>query len=67
MTTTSLKSGYLVATDKHPVRIYDTLKEAEEHINYQRKIMNSKTTWYIVEIKLSNWKTFKYEQEIQNL
>lgn len=62
MRTSSLKSGYMVATDEHPVRIYDTLKEAEEHINYQRRIMNSKATWYIVEIKLSNWKTFKYTE-----
>lgn len=54
MRTSSLKSGYMVATDEHPVRIYDTLKEAEEHINCQRRIMNSKATWYIVEIKLSN-------------
>ena len=67
MTTSSLKSGYLVATDEHPVCIYDTLKEAEEHINFQRTIMGSKATWYIVEIKLSNWKTYKYEQEIQSL
>lgn len=67
MTTSSLKSGYLVATDERPVCIYDTFKEAEEHINFQRTIMDSKKTWYIVEIKLSNWKTYKYEQEIQSL
>lgn len=51
----------MVATDEHPVCIYSTLKEAEEHINFQRAKMNSKSTWYIVEIKLSNWKTFKAE------
>lgn len=67
MTTSSLKSGYLVATDERPVCIYDTLKEAEEHINFQRTIMNSKATWYIVHIKLSDWKTFKYDKEIQSL
>ena len=61
MTTSSLKSGYLVATNENLVRIYDTLKEAEEHINFQRTIMGSKATWYIVEIKLSNWKAYKYE------
>lgn len=49
MTTSSLKSGYLVATNEHLVRIYDTLKEAEEHINFQRTIMGSKATWYINE------------------
>ena len=63
MTTSSLKSGYMVCTDENPVTIYSTLKEAEEHINFQRTIMKSKKTWYIVEIKLSNWKTFKYEGE----
>lgn len=63
MKTSSLKSGYLVATDERPVCIYDTLKEAEEHINFQRTIMGSKMNWYIVEIKLSNWKAFKYNKE----
>ena len=58
MKTENLKSGYLVATDEHTICIYNTLKEAEEHINYQRKIGSTKT-WYIVEIQLSNWKTFK--------
>ena len=61
MTTSSLQSGYMVCTDENPVTIYSTLKEAEEHINFQRTIMESKKTWYIVEIKLSNWKTFKAE------
>lgn len=58
MLTENLKSGYLVATNDHTIRIYNTLKEAEEHINYQRKIGSTKT-WYIVEMQLSNWKTFK--------
>lgn len=58
MKTENLKSGYLVATDERTVCIYNTLKEAEEHINYQRKIGSTKT-WYIVEMQLSNWKTFK--------
>lgn len=58
MRTRNLKSGYLVATDERAIRIYNTLKEAEEHIDYQRKIGSTKT-WYIVEIQLSNWKTFK--------
>ena len=58
MITENLKSGYLVATNERIIRIYNTLKEAEEHINYQRKI-GSTRTWYIVEIQLSNWKTFK--------
>ena len=58
MRTRNLKSGYLVATDERTIRIYNTLKEAEEHINYQRKIGSTKT-WYIVEMQLSNWKTFK--------
>lgn len=64
MTTSSLKSGYLVTTNERPVCIYDTLKEAEEHINFQRTIMGSKATWYIVRIKLSDWKTFKYEEKV---
>lgn len=38
MITENLKSGYLVATNERTIRIYNTLKEAEEHINYQRKI-----------------------------
>ena len=58
MITVNLKSGYLVATNERTIRIYNTLKEAEEHVNYQRKI-GSTRTWYIVEIQLSNWKTFK--------
>ena len=58
MKTENLKSGYLVATNDHTIRIYDTLKEAEEHINYQRKIGSTKT-WYIVEMQITNWKTFK--------
>ena len=58
MITVNLKSGYLVATNERTIRIYNTLKEAEEHVNYQRKIGSTKT-WYIVEIQLSNWKTFK--------
>lgn len=58
MITENLKSGYLVATNQRTIRIYNTLKEAEEHVNYQRKIGSTKT-WYIVEIQLSNWKTFK--------
>ena len=53
MKTENLKSGYLVATNDHTIRIYNTLKEAEEHINYQRKIGSTKT-WYIVEMQLSN-------------
>ena len=61
MTTSSLQSGYMVCTEENPVTIYSTLKEAEEHINFQRTIMESKKTWYIVEIKLSNWKTFEAE------
>lgn len=61
MTTSSLKSGYLVATEEHPVCIYDTLEKAEKHINFQRETMQSKATWYIVEIKLSNWKIYKPE------
>ena len=61
MTTSSLQSGYMVCTDENPITIYSTLKEAEEHINFQRTAMKSKKTWYIVEIKLSNWKTFKAE------
>lgn len=67
MTTSSLKSGYLVATDERPVCIYNTLEEAEKHIEFQRKSMGSKATWYIVRIKLSDWKTFKYDKEIQSL
>lgn len=63
ISTASLKSGYMVCTDENPVCIYDTLKEAEEHISFQREIMGSKKTWYIVEITLSNWKTFKVEQQ----
>lgn len=59
MTTSSLKSGYLVATDEHPVCIYDTPEEAESHIRFQQEQMNSKKTWYIVKIKLSDWKTYK--------
>lgn len=58
MITENLESGYLVATNERTIRIYNTLKEAEEHINCQRKIGSTKT-WYIVEIQLSNWKTFK--------
>ena len=61
MTTSSLQSGYMVCTDENPITIYSTLKEAEEHINFQRTTMKSKKTWYIVEIKLSNWKTFEAE------
>ena len=53
MITVNLKSGYLVATNERTIRIYNTLKEAEEHVNYQRKI-GSTRTWYIVEIQLSN-------------
>lgn len=64
MTTSSLQSGYMVCTDENPVTIYSTLKEAEAHIEFQRIYMKSKKTWYIVEIKLSNWKTFKYGQEV---
>ena len=58
MITENLESGYLVATNERTIRIYNTLKAAEEHINCQRKIGSTKT-WYIVEIQLSNWKTFK--------
>ena len=61
MTTSSLQSGYMVCTDENPITIYSTLKEAEDHINFQRTTMKSKKTWYIVEIKLSNWKTFEAE------
>lgn len=61
MTTSSLKSGYMVCTDENPVTIHDTLADAESHIKFQREHMGSKKTWYIVEIKLSNWKTFKAE------
>ena len=63
ISTSSLQSGYMVCTNEDPVTIYYTIKEAEEHINFQRTAMKSKKTWYIVEIKLSNWKTFKYEGE----
>ena len=63
MKTSELKSGYMVCTDEHPVTIHSTLKEAEDHIEYQRKYMNPKKNWYIVEIKLSNWKSFKYNQD----
>lgn len=59
MTTASLKSGHLVATDEQPIRIYDTLEEAESHVKFQQEEMGSKATWYIVRIKLSDWKTFK--------
>lgn len=62
MRTSELKSGYLVATDDNPVCIYSKLEDAEAHIKFQRKHMESKKNWYIVEIKLSNWKTFKYDQ-----
>lgn len=63
MKTSELTSGYMVATDEHPVCIYSTLEEAENHIKFQREHMKSKKTWYIVRIKLSDWKTFKYEAE----
>lgn len=63
VSTTSLKSGYMVCTDEIPVTIYNKLEEAENHIKFQRERMGSKKTWYIVEIKLSNWKTFKYSEE----
>lgn len=63
MKTSELKSGYMVTTDEHPVCIYSTLEEAEDHIKFQRERMKSKETWYIVRIKLSDWKTFKYEAE----
>ena len=63
MTTSELRSGYLVATDERPVCIYPSLKEAEDYITFQQEVMKSKATWYIVEIKLSNWKTFKVEQQ----
>ena len=63
VSTASLKSGYMVCTDENPVTIYDTLEQAEGHIKFQREQMGSTKTWYIVEIKLSNWKTFKYEGE----
>ena len=63
ISTASLKSGYMVCTDENPMTIYSTLEEAEKHIEFQKTSMGSKKTWYIVEIKLSNWKTFKYEGE----
>lgn len=62
MRTSSLKSGYLVAAGEHLVSIYNTLEEAEKHINFQRTTLGSNETWYIVEIKLSNWKIFKGNQ-----
>lgn len=61
ITTAELKSGYMVATDENPVCIHSTLEEAENHIKFQREHMGSKKTWYIVKIKLSDWKTFKAE------
>lgn len=61
MKTSELTSGYLVATEDNPVCIYSKLEDAENHIKFQREHMGSKKTWYIVEIKLSNWKTFKVE------
>lgn len=63
ISTASLKSGYMVCTDETPVTIYNKLEEAENHIKFQRECMGSKKTWYIVEIKLSNWKTFEYSEE----
>lgn len=59
MKTSELQSGYLVATDENLVRIYSTLEEAENHIRFQKERFDSKATWYIVKIKLSDWKTFK--------
>ena len=48
MTTSSLKSGYMVCTDENLVTIHDTLADAEGHIKFQREHMGSKKTWYIV-------------------
>ena len=62
MSTSSLKSGYMVCTDETPVTIYTTRKEAEEHIDFQLNHMHSWKTWYIVDITLSNWQTFKPKQ-----
>lgn len=65
LSTASLKSGYLVATDEYPVTIYDTLEKAEDHIKFQREYMKSMCTWYIVKIKLSDWRTFKFDKVSQ--
>lgn len=61
MKTSELRSGYLVATEDNLVRIYPSLEEAEDHVKYQKEHMKSKATWYIVKIKLSDWKTFEPE------
>lgn len=66
LSTTSLKSGYLVATDDHPVTIYNTLQEAEDHIKFQREYMKSMCNWYIVKINCSDWKTYKYDESVKD-
>lgn len=60
MKTENLESGYIVATDEYTICIYNTFKEAEEHINYQRKI-GSTENWYIVEFNYQTGKLLKHE------
>lgn len=37
------------------VRSYDTLKEAKDHIRYQREEMGSNAKWNILHIKDMEW------------
>lgn len=55
MWASSLKRGYIVFADEDIVTIHDTLKEAEEHIHYQKTKMKSQKHWGIFHIKDCEW------------
>jgi hypothetical protein len=56
MTTESLEVGnsYIVCADNAMIRSYRTLKEAQDHISYQKE-EGSKAFWSIFHIKDSEW------------
>jgi hypothetical protein len=51
MKVSELKSGYLVCHNDAMLRIYNTLKEAQEHINYHN---GNYPEWIILEITIKN-------------
>lgn len=55
MWASSLKRGYIVTADENIVAMHNTLKEAEEHIHFQKTIMKSQKHWGIFHIKDCEW------------
>lgn len=55
MWASSMKIGYIVTADENLVTIYDTLEEAQSHIQYQKEKIHSTKHWSIIHIKDLEW------------